>query len=273
MKYTLACLLFSICFTALCQDTYNTTWKTDNEVTSGNNALNTPRPFITTWQTDSLNQVRYPIDASESDTSFIIDWGDGSVDTVTRGTYIHTYDVSDIYTVSVWGNLDNPSFEGEQNILSVEQWGDSKWKSMNRAFMSCDNLRVPATDAPDLSNVTSLTGIFAGATSFDDPLGHWDVSNVEHFHGVFLGASSFNQPLNDWDLCNAISLDQMFEGAISFNQPLDLWDVSNVRQISWIFENAISFDQNIGSWNIKNVNNTVNFLENSGLSMKIMIQP
>ena len=191
-----------------------------------------------------------------------------TVDTVARGTYIHTYDVSDIYTVSVYGNLDNPSFEGEQNILSVEQWGDSKWKSMNRAFMSCDNLRVPATDAPDLSNVTNIIGVFAGANSFNEPVEHWDVSNVEHFHGAFLNATSFNQPLNNWDLSNAFSLNQMFDGASSFNQPLDKWDVSNVHQMSWIFENAESFDQYIGSWNIKNVGSTTNFLENSGLSIE-----
>ena len=43
--------------------------------------------------------------------------------------------------------------------------------------------------------------------------------------GMFSGASSFDQPLNDWDVSNARCMNYMFKNATSFNQNLDNWNV------------------------------------------------
>ena len=48
----------------------------------------------------------------------------------------------------------------------------------------------------DTSKVTSMYGLFCGATSFNQPLNKWDVSNVTNMKFMFLDATSFNQPLH-----------------------------------------------------------------------------
>ena len=40
--------------------------------------------------------------------------------------------------------------------------------------------------------------MFAGASSFNQPLNDWRVDKVTNMGNMFINASSFNQPLNDW---------------------------------------------------------------------------
>ena len=49
----------------------------------------------------------------------------------------------------------------------------------------------------DVSNVTSMSYMFYGESSFNQPLNKWNVSNVKYMRHMFQVASSFNQPLND----------------------------------------------------------------------------
>ena len=59
-------------------------------------------------------------------------------------------------------------------------------------------------------------------------INNWDVSNVTDMRAMFAGARSFNQPLNKWNVSKVTRMSYMFEDAESFNQPLNNWDVSNV---------------------------------------------
>ena len=51
-------------------------------------------------------------------------------------------------------------------------------------------------------------------------ISNWDVSNVTSMFGMFRKTKSFNQPLNDWNVSNVMYMACMFHGATSFNQPL-----------------------------------------------------
>ena len=57
-------------------------------------------------------------------------------------------------------------------------------------------------------------------------INNWDVSNVTDMRAMFAGARSFNQPLNKWNVSKVTRMSYMFEDAESFNQPLNKWDVS-----------------------------------------------
>ena len=49
---------------------------------------------------------------------------------------------------------------------------------------------------------------------------NWDVSNVTSMSSMFMGARSFNQPLNNWNVSKVETMFAMFDDATSFNQPL-----------------------------------------------------
>ena len=47
----------------------------------------------------------------------------------------------------------------------------------------------------DVSNVTDMTRMFYGVSSFNEPIGNWNVSNVTTLWETFMNATNFNQTL------------------------------------------------------------------------------
>jgi surface protein len=217
-------------------------------------------PFVTTWKTDNSgetedNQIK--IGTMGTGYDYHINWGDGLEDRNINGDITHTYASPGTYTVSIIGEFPRIffTFSGYDNkkLLTVEQWGEQQWLSMERAFYLCSELIINATDVPDLSLVTNMSNMFARASSFNQSINDWDVSNVTNMSSMFRGATSFNQGLNNWDVSNVIDMSYMFDNALSFNERIDNWNVSNVTQMSGMFENASIFNQPLNSWNVGNV--------------------
>jgi surface protein len=138
-------------------------------------------------------------------------------------------------------------------IRDVEQWGDVIWTNMEWNFYGCSNLEISATDAPNLSNVTNMTGMFRSATAFNQPIDHWNTSNVTNMSMLFHLATSFNQPLGNWNTSNVTDMGWMFHSASAFNQPIANWNTSNVTSMIGMFMQASSFNQPLGNWNTSNV--------------------
>ena len=219
----------------------------------------TTQPFITTWQTTVDNEeITIPTSSGRGGPyNYTVDWGDGTIDTEQTGNATHTYAAAGEYEVKITGDFPQIYFngrEGSDKIQAVTQWGDIQWKSMQRAFRGCSNLEVNATDAPDLSQVESMSNMFAGATSFNQDISGWDVSKVTHMGLVFRGATSFNQDISDWDVSKVTSMAGMFAEATSFNQDISDWDVSKVTLMETMFRGATSFNQDLGSWTSNAVN-------------------
>ena len=91
--------------------------------------------------------------------------------------------------------------------------------------------------------VTSMRGMFRGATSLNSPVNHWDVSLVTNMANMFRDASVFNQDLSDWDVSNVINMSSMFNGATAFNQNLGAWDVSSAEDMRNMFSNITSLSR------------------------------
>ena len=89
---------------------------------------------------------------------------------------------------------------------------------MELAFFGCYNLTNNATDVPDLSGVTSMTGMFRNASSFNANLNGWDVSTVQNMFTLFYGATSFNGDISSWNVGNVTNMGFMFSNASAFNQ-------------------------------------------------------
>ncbi|TRW23923.1 BspA family leucine-rich repeat surface protein [Flavobacterium zepuense] len=198
----------------------------------------------------------------------------------------HTYTTVGTFTVSmsgIFGRLDATLLDIEQDapqLISVDQWGTNQWTSMENAFANCANLEINATDAPNLSQATSLKRMFYDIndintslnnwdvstitdmssmfyfTSYSQSLGNWDVSNVTDMSNMFssCGFGGAVLDLNNWDVSNVTNMYHMFS-QVSIIEPLNNWDVSNVTDMSYMFYQATTFDQPLNNWDVSNVTN------------------
>lgn len=201
-------------------------------------------PFITTWEV-TAGDLDITIPTTGTGYDYSIDFGDSTVQSNVTGSISHSYSQPGTYTVSITGDFPRIYFFGSSfnnKILSVEQWGDIQWQSMERAFYNCQNLVVNATDAPDLSQVSDLSSMFAYCNSFNQPINHWDVSIITNMSGMFYSVGTFNQPLNNWDVSNVTNFSNMFTYASSFNQDITNWQI-NTGNLSAFLNNS-GFDVN-----------------------------
>jgi len=254
--------------------------------------------FITTWDTtqpgvSASNQIRIP--HTTGTYNYHLYWENTASSTMNGTTTISglnaassptiTFPEPGIYRVEIIGTFPQIYFINtgdRQKILQVNQWGNNVWTNMQNAFYGCINLRIPATDAPDLSNVTTMfrmlffTSEDAELAQFNDPINHWDVSNVVNLGSVFTNNRSFNQPLSNWNVAKATTLSSMFNNtsfnqdistwntasstsmgymfaSTPFNQPLNSWDVSSATTMIAMFRDNTSFNQPLNSWDVSKV--------------------
>ncbi len=216
------------------------------------------RPFITTWRTTTANEnITIP-----GTGTYTIDWGDDTPSTSASGSASHTYVTPGTHTVSITGGLERINLSANatnaQKLQSIEQWGGIEWTTMQDAFNGASAMVYNASDAPDLSQVTDMQGMFYGASAFDGDLSGWDVSQVTNMHTMFNNAASFDGNLSGWDVSKVTDMNNMFFGAAAFNQDISGWNVSQVTDMSYMFTGAIAFNQDISEWNVSQVTNMGN---------------
>ncbi|MCP4414493.1 MAG: BspA family leucine-rich repeat surface protein, partial [Gammaproteobacteria bacterium] len=200
--------------------------------------------------------ITIPTDAGET-YNYLVDWGDGSLESGLTGDASHSYAAVGTYTVRISGDFPKIVFQdtpARHKIQSVEQWGNIEWTSFEFAFFGCSNLEINATDAPDLSNVTTLARMFAFATSLsNEDFSNWDTSTILEMNSMFQGASSFNGNIDSWNVSNVTDMSAMFESSDAFNQNLNNWNVGQVIDMGDMFKNAVAFNGNISSWDVSMV--------------------
>ena len=229
-------------------------------------------PFITTWKTDNYsssgdNQITIPY--AGSGYNYTVDWGDGSQSSHTdNATY--TYTTPGIYTINITGQFPKIYFSSKgdkEKILTIEQWGNNVWTSMESAFAGCTNLQDNFSYAPDLSQVNNMQGMFSGAEHFNHDISNWDVSNVINMRAMFGDAIMFNQNLNNWDVEQVTSMTSMFESAYTFDQDIGSWTIAKVSSKENMFlGESLSTDhydslliQWSNLWSTFNLTTNVNF--------------
>ena len=138
---------------------------------------------------------------------------------------------------------------GAGKHAAIGEWDTSKVTSMYGMFDGASSFNQPIGDW-DTSKVTNMRAMFFWAKAFNQPIGDWDTSKVTNMRGMFYEASSFNQPIGDWDTSKVTSMDKVFTWASNFNQPIGDWDTSKVTSMEWLFNKASSFNQPIGDWDV-----------------------
>ncbi len=188
----------------------------------------------------------------------VVDWGDGSVSHVfTPGDVSHVYAEDGFFVVRVAGSVtrygvDAGPYDGAEALVGVGSWGALGLSSLSGAFWGAANLETVPAWLP--AGVVDVSFMFAGASSFDQPLGGWDVSGVVSLEGMFAGARRFDQALGTWDVAGVIDMNSMFAGAAAFlGEGVEAWDVSSVADMSEMFVGAVSFEGNIEAWDVSSV--------------------
>ena len=135
-------------------------------------------PFVMTIDTtkpgSAANTFVLPLDGASA-YDFIIDWGDGNSEIVTTNTDVtHVYAAGGVKTIEITervvGGFPAIKFDyggDRQKVMTIAQWGDNTWASMELAFAGCSNLTITATDeaTAQTGSVTSWSNAFTDCTS------------------------------------------------------------------------------------------------------------
>jgi|GEM_PF-1160470 surface protein len=233
--------------------------------------VNPSNAFITTWTTTSTDEtVTIPTSGGTeiSDFEFIVDWGDGSVERITGDDPdpSHTYATAGTHTIQIEGIFPymNAGADGDLNQLSsIEQWGNNAWENMVNTFAWARNMEYKATDAPDLSKVTSTAGMFFAAEKLNGDFSGWNTSTVTNMSFMFDGATIFNGDISTWDVSKVTNMREMFQNADAFNQELSNWNVSSVTNMRGLFQDTDSFNGDVSTWNTGSATNMFGMFANA----------
>lgn len=266
--------------------------------------------FITTWTlTDNLT-LSFPESATAVADfgvayDYTIDWGDGTIldygDVEDGSMAEHTYTAAGTYIIKISGAYPYADFSytdaddaliDNNEIVSVDAWGENTWYSFANTFRKCVNLQINASDAPiiaprssfpdgstvagmsmsamfqealnfnsnnsiatwDVSEVVNMSGMFRVLNVFNEDISGWDTDNVTDASGMFFGNTAFNQPIGGWfQAGNLTATQNMFNSNTIFNQDISGWNMSNVLTMQFMFQEAPLFNQDISSWNTGSV--------------------
>ncbi|GEM_PF-2086951 len=198
---------------------------------------------------------------------FEVDWGEGFEAPHSESKlFTHEYSSPGEHLVKVKGSAERISFYGAGDgtpellidILTPVTDGVEGITSAKEMFRGANNItEFTAEDFFDdtSGNVTDMSGMFRGASSFDGHIGNWDVSNVTSTNKMFFGARSFNKCIKDWDVSSLTNMESMFAYCNYFSEDLSRWNVSNVENMASLFRQNLIFNHDIGNWDVSNVKN------------------
>ena len=234
-----------------------------------------PELFVTKWQTnikeatDSTVSLNFQITGSTG--YYLVDWNcDGNMDQLVDvdGKITHDYTTPGTYNICIKSFAPiafyAPSLTGDERakLLEIKQWGNIKWSSFKNAFQGMPNLKLTATDLPDLSRVTDMSFAFANNTNFtgNEYMNGWNTINVQNMKGMFKSSPKFNSPIGNWKTDNVTDMSEMFFQTSAFNQNLTNWNLGNVTTVrDMFFASRFNNGDPAGAsgtplnWNVQNV--------------------
>lgn len=205
-----------------------------------------------------------------------IDWGDGTVETVTTVSPTHTYATAGAYQIAVTGTMTRIYFNngGDKDlVISLDNWGNTGIVDIYEAYHGCSNmvsanlsgavLVGPAHamfyDCSSLPTIDFTGANCDGVTSWYQSFRNCSVLNCD-LTGIVTetctltlrmlqGCAAFNGDISGWDTSKVTNAYAMFYGCGSFTQDISYFDVSSLANGQYMLTNCTSF----GSVNLSNV--------------------
>lgn len=191
------------------------------------------KTFISTWDTTKSGRDAHVISlplVRNGNYDFKVHWGDGNKDIITEWNSeaaTHQYEQEGVYTVEITGTIIGWAFGNHNalNIVEISQWGDLKLGDTKGQFFGCRNLKITAADIPDLTGVSSLENAFRECTSLENipNLENWQTGNISRMSDMLLGATSFHQDITNLDFSSVEDLDIIPESKDSIKDLLEFW--------------------------------------------------
>lgn len=194
-------------------------------------------PFISIWQSDNVwdsndNQITIPVWLG-TNYDFDITWYNTNTPAIS-GTLIDvntetviTFPSAGLYTVEITGQYPHmymDDFYGDAaKIVSVNQWWNVGWESMQRMFHRASNLTSVPTNTTWLENVENMSLVFSATDSFNQDISAWDVSWVTNMTGMFQNNPVFNQDISWWSV-DGVTQCFIFSGWWNANASWLTWD-------------------------------------------------
>jgi surface protein len=136
----------------------------------------------------------------------------------------------------------------------------SEWETGNRD--NAYRLYGPISDW-NTSQVTDMSLLFAGMTTFNDDISSWDTSGVTTMAGMFEDVNDFDQDLGSWDVSSVTTMDSMFRNSGTSTiadskftgTGLANWEVSSVTSMNrmFYFQGNTLFQEDLSSWDVSQV--------------------
>jgi len=231
-----------------------------------------PMVLTTTGSTTSLPLWYGSINA-------VIDWGDGTTQTVTSTpgakTYLtKNYGTSGTRTVYIKGFVQNWGYATADQFLAstgsvsigfgytVQAFGAIGIQSLIAYSANVGHNGITPVSIPN--TVTDISYFYYGSTPANTSrLQYWNTSNIQKMEGVFrLTQGDLSAiPITGWNTGSVTTMRRMFRNSgttgsgANFNADISGWDVSNVQNFSEMFMDTPSFQRNLSNWDVSSGTN------------------
>jgi hypothetical protein len=211
---------------------------------------NEPITFFTVDTTDDPQEftVRWvPYDTNKATIENNYSFGQGTgVQLITETIYElgGTGGLANYYKMQIFGtSLTNIKFNGSipGNIkfrnARILNWGNNPWKKLDEAFYDLGTILMAATDAPDLSQCTTLAKMFSICREVGKVFANDFDGNGVRLNGDWTG----------WDVSNIVDASRMFEFTRNFTADFGAWSWDSATDLSYFFSNTyISSGSDVG---------------------------
>ncbi|MBL4772614.1 MAG: BspA family leucine-rich repeat surface protein [Alcanivoracaceae bacterium] len=141
-----------------------------------------------------------------------------------------------------------------KKVLLLNNWGTSRWQSMDSAFAYLSNLIPVPNDSPDFSEVTSFNQMFQNnllLSSLD--VSQWNTSSVTDMTSMFGKTRIKTLDVSNWNTELVTSMAEMFQESSISSLDVSNWNTQAVTDMSSMFQESCLTHLNVMGWNTSSV--------------------